>query len=137
MIQPYGSGSSTYDAAGGLSGISQLVDDFYDIMHESNDYTLLRKMHPNDLVISKDKLSCFLSGWMGGEALYAEKYGSINIPQAHAFIKIGIKERDMWMSCMVEALEKQDYPKSLVNYLTEQLSIPAERIRLASTAYHE
>jgi len=136
MIQSYGNGSSTYEAAGGLRGIRQLVDDFYNIMNDVIDYRPLRRMHANDLEISKDKLTCFLSGWMGGDALYAPKYGSINIPQAHAFIKIGFQERDMWMSCMTQALEKQNYPDSLVQYLIEQLSIPAERIRLASEAYH-
>lgn len=137
MIQLYGNGSSTYEAAGGLNGISQLVDDFYNIMDESESYTALRKMHGNDLELSKDKLTCFLSGWMGGEALYGEKYGSISIPQAHAFMKIGIEERDMWIACMKQALDRQNYPASLVQYLIEQLSIPAERIRLASGKYHQ
>jgi len=136
MIQSYGNGSSTYEAAGGLSGIRQLVDDFYNIMDNTKDYHPLRKMHASDLETSKNKLTCFLSGWMGGEALYALKYGSINIPQTHAFIKIDYQERDMWMSCMTQALKKQNYPDSLVHYLIEQLSIPAERIRLASEAYH-
>ena len=135
MTQQYGSGSSTYKAAGGLNGIRQLCEDFYNIMDDSKDYKPLRKMHTGDLATSKDKLACFLSGWMGGEDLYMKKYGSINIPQAHAFLKIEIEERDMWMSCMAEALRKQDYSGSLVKYLIVQFSIPAERIRLASKAH--
>ena len=137
MIQQYGNGSATYDAAGGIHGIRQLVDDFYHIMDESVDYKPLRNMHAIDLENSKDKLSCFLSGWMGGEALYRQKYGLINIPQAHAFMKINEEERDMWMSCMTQALNRQNYPESLVRYLIKQLSIPAERIRMASNVHHE
>lgn len=136
MTQPYGIGAATHDAAGGLAGIQQLVDDFYTIMDSSDQYSAIRHMHPADLEKSKDKLSCFLSGWMGGERRYQQKYGSINIPEFHSFIKIGEQERDMWMSCMKQALAKQDYPESLKHYLTEQLFIPAERIRQASYRKH-
>jgi hemoglobin len=40
-------------------------------------------MHKGDLETIKDKLSLFLMGWLGGPRLYADKYGSISIPQAH------------------------------------------------------
>ncbi|CAA6828757.1 MAG: Hemoglobin-like protein HbO [uncultured Thiotrichaceae bacterium] len=136
MTEPYGIGSATYDAAGGINGIRQLVDDFYTIMDESEESQDIRKMHPEDLEVSKDKLACFLSGWMGGEALYQEKYGSINIPGAHSFLKIGEKERDMWMLCMAKALGKQDYADDLRRYLFEQLFQPAEKIRQVSEARH-
>jgi len=136
-ITNYGVGSATYQAAGGLKGIRQLVNDFYNIMNTSNNYKIIREMHPGDLAISKDKLTCFLSGWMGGERLFSEKYGSINIPQFHAFIKIGEKERDQWLDCMQESLAKQNYPESLKTYLIEQLWVPAERIRIASKQRHE
>lgn len=136
MTEPYGIGSATYDAAGGIEGIRQLVDDFYTIMDESEDVQTIRRMHPDDLETSKDKLACFLSGWMGGEPLYQKKYGSINIPMAHSFLKIGEKERDMWMSCMTKALEKQAYPDSLRKYLFEQLYFPAEKIRQVSEEKH-
>lgn len=137
MSHNYGQGASTFEAVGGLIGIRQLVSDFYNLMGNSNAYKALREMHPQNLEVSKDKLSCFLSGWMGGQALYQKKYGSINIPKAHEFIKIGIEERDMWMACMTEALQQQELPKALTDYLIEQLSIPAERVRLASEAYHQ
>lgn len=137
MMTRYGEGSSTFDAVGGIVRIRQLVNDFYNIMDEAEQYRLLRDMHPKNLETSKDKLSCFLSGWMGGQNLYQKKYGSINIPKVHEFIKIGFKERDMWMDCMKDALNKQSYPQPLVDYLIEQLSIPAERVRFASETYHQ
>jgi len=134
MMEPYGIGATSYHAAGDIAGIRQLVDDFYTLMDESIDYYTIRQMHPKDLHSSKDKLSCFLSGWMGGEELYAQKYGSINIPQFHAFIKVGVAERDMWIACMREALQQQNYAESFKHYLIQQLSIPAERVRMASVA---
>ncbi|MBL4760819.1 MAG: hypothetical protein JKY80_08235, partial [Mariprofundaceae bacterium] len=71
----YGEGSASYDAAGGLLGLQQLVKDFYDVMCRNPDYVVIRNMHPKDLRLSEDKLVCFLSGWLGGERLFAKKYG--------------------------------------------------------------
>jgi hemoglobin len=61
-----------------------------------------------------------------------EKYGSINIPQAHKHFKIGKQERDAWLLCMEKAIAQQPYRASFKTYLLEQLSIPAERVRLMS-----
>ena len=133
----YGQGSATYDAVGGLQGLQQLVTEFYGIMDKSPDYAVIRDMHPADLEESIDKLVSFLSGWMGGERLYAKKYGGMGIPQAHKHLAIDESERDMWLSCMHEALLKQDYPETLVVYLLEQLSIPAERVRAVSVAQRQ
>ena len=131
----YGQGSATYDAVGGLEGLQTLVIDFYNIMDESPDYKVIRDMHPGDLTESVDKLVCFLSGWMGGEPLYGQKYGGRwGIPSVHAHLTIHEAERDMWLSCMYEAILKQDYPESLVNYLMQQLAMPAERIREVCSA---
>jgi len=127
----YGDGAASYDAAGGLCGLQKLAQDFYAMMCNNPDYKVIREMHPNDLTLSEDKLVCFLSGWLGGERMFAKKYGSIRIPQVHAHLKIREKERDMWLSCMQEAVEKQDYDDAFKLYLLEQLKIPAERIRSA------
>jgi len=126
----YGTGSASYDAAGGELGIRQLVRDFYAVMENNPAYTSIRSMHPKDLSISEDKLSCFLSGWLGGERLFAKKYGSISIPQVHAHLKIAAEERDMWLNCMQEALILQPYSDDFKAYLLKQLWIPAERIRV-------
>jgi len=131
-LKQYGKGSSTFVAVGGLEGVKQLVSDFYNIMSTNQDYLPIRQMHPENLEVSIDKLACFLSGWMGGERLYQEKYGSINIPKVHAFLTIETTERDLWLACMNDALSLQGYPNELVDYLNQQFFIPAEKIRLAS-----
>ncbi|PCI42918.1 MAG: globin [Proteobacteria bacterium] len=127
----YGEGSASYDAVGGLLGLQKLVKDFYDVMSSNPDYVVIRDMHPKDLTVSEDKLVCFLSGWLGGERLFAKKYGGIRIPQVHAHLMIHEKERDMWLNCMQEALEKQAYSDDFKLYLLTQLKVPAERIRIA------
>ena len=126
---PYGMGDASYRAAGGEAGIRKLVDDFYDAMDRLPEASIIRAMHPEDLTPSRDKLARFLCGWLGGPKLYAEKYGSINIPQAHRRFEIGPNERDAWLSCMAEALKDQPYAAGFKKYLLEQLYVPAERSR--------
>jgi hemoglobin len=87
-------------------------------------------MHPGDLTVSIDKLARFLCGWMGGPKRYSEKYGGIAIPPAHSHLPVGESEKQAWLDCMREALDKQDYPDELKEYLIEQLTVPASRIVL-------
>ena len=132
MKKSYGEGSATYEAVGELEGLEKLVRSFYKIMHESPAYKDIRDMHPKNLTLSIDKLVSFLSGWMGGEGLYLKKYGGGGMPQVHMHLKIDKAERDMWLSCMNEALLEQRYPKDLVEYLNVQFEFPAQRIHQVS-----
>jgi hemoglobin len=54
--------------------LRRLVDRFYDLMDEDPDYFGIRKLHPQELSSSRQKLVMFLSGWTGGPSLYVEKY---------------------------------------------------------------
>lgn len=124
----YGFSDNSFQAAGGLDGIRKLVDDFYQEMGSRQDAAIIRAMHKEDLTESRDKLTLFLSGWLGGPRTYHEKYGNINIPRSHAHLRIGENERDAWLICMQSAIAKQHYSPEFSRYLIEQLSIPAERI---------
>lgn len=128
----YGQGDITYQSAGGIDGITKLVDIFYDFMSSLPEAKLIRSMHPDDLTISRKKLAYFLSGWMGGPRLYAEHFGSISIPRVHMHLTIESDERDAWMLCMEKALDEMAYPDGFKNYLMEQLFKPAEMIRQTS-----
>ncbi|RYG11635.1 MAG: globin [Chitinophagaceae bacterium] len=124
----YGFSDNSFLAAGGEAGIRQLVDDFYRFMDELPEAKIIRAMHKNDLTNSRDKLTLFLCGWMGGPTLYHEKYGSINIPRDHSHLVVGESERDAWLLCMEKAINLQNYTPQFGAYLLSQLRIPAERI---------
>lgn len=128
----YGFGDATYQSVGEYEGLVKLVDDFYDAMDALPEAQKIRSMHRDDLSESRSKLVYFLSGWMNGPDIYQDNYGSINIPKAHAHLKVGEEERDAWLLCMKVALEKQPYPEELKNYLLDQLAKPAEMIRRVS-----
>lgn len=127
--RPFGQGDNTYNACGGIEGVRTLVDKFYDAMETLPEAARIRAMHADDLSISRDKLTHFLSGWMGGPRSYREHYGPINIPSAHRHLPIQEEDKDAWLSCMRHALDQQDhYSPELKMYLLEQLAFPAERI---------
>jgi len=128
----YGVEDVSYKAAGELVGITQLVDDFYHYMETLPEAKKIRDMHPDDLTVSRDKLSCFLSGWLGGPKLFSQKYYSISIPKAHKHLSVSSKERDAWLLCMKKAADDQPYKASFKKYLLEQLYVPAERVRQVS-----
>jgi hemoglobin len=124
----YGVADNSYQAANGIEGIIALVELFYQNMDAFKQAQGIRNMHRSDLTESKQKLSYFLSGWLGGPKLYSEHYGSINIPAAHQSLPIGNTESEAWLYCMDKAIQQQPYQASFKQYLIEQLTVPAERI---------
>lgn len=114
---------------GGIEGLRALSNCFYDIMAEIPEARRIRAMHPKDLGQTRENLTLFLSGWLGGPPLYLKKHGSANLTDIHAHLDIDETDRDMWISCMKQALNKQEVEEGLKTYLIERLQIPAEKIR--------
>ena len=94
-----------YDQLGGDTGVRELVDRFYDLMDLEPDYAGIRKLHPPSLDGSREKLYLFLSGWLGGPPLYAQRIGHPMLRARHLPFSIGVAERDAWLACMKRALE--------------------------------
>lgn len=124
----FGYQDHSYQAAGELRGITQLVDDFYGVMDSLPRAKRIREMHPDDLVISRDKLTLFLCAWLGGPRLYSAKYGAISIPQIHSHLDVVEDDKHSWLECMQAAIDKQNYTPEFSQYLITQLGVPAARI---------
>lgn len=95
-----------YDRLGGATAIRALVQRFYQIMDELPEAYGIRKLHPQDLQSSEDKLFMFLSGWLGGPPLYVEQYGHPMLRRRHFPFPIGEAERDQWLLCMKLAMDE-------------------------------
>jgi hemoglobin len=130
--QAFGTGSTSFEAAGGETGITRLVDAFFDRMSSDPRFKTIYDMHPDDNVVSRDKLSRFLCGWLGGPKRFQEKYGRISLPMAHQHLTIAEAERDQWLTCMAESVDEQPFSADFRNYLMQQLQVPAEAIRRRS-----
>jgi len=127
--ESYGVGDASFQAAGGEAGLRRLVDDFFNRMGRDESFATIYALHPEDKAVSRDKLACFLCGWLGGPRLYNEKYGAIGIPRVHAHLAIGTAERDQWLTCMTESVAEQPFVPNFKTYLMEQLYVPAEAVR--------
>lgn len=118
-----------YDVVGGDAGVRRLVDRFYDLMDELPEAWGIRKLHPQDLAGSRDKLYWFLSGWLGGPQHYVERVGQPFLRARHLPFTIGEAERDQWLMCMRQALDEQVHEGPFRDKLWEAISGLADHMR--------
>lgn len=118
-----------YEQLGGESALRQIIDRFYDLMDSVPEYYGIRKLHPQDLAGSRDKLFMFLSGWLGGPGLYVEKFGHPMLRARHLPFAIGSAERDAWMACMQQALTDAGVEPALRDGLLKALFGTADWMR--------
>lgn len=97
-----------YILLGGANGVRRLVDRFYQLMDTLPEATRIRALHPQDLSGSADKLYKFLSGWLGGPALYVQEIGNPMLRWRHLPFPIETQDRDAWLLCMKRALDEFD-----------------------------
>ncbi|MEN9433173.1 MAG: hypothetical protein RLZZ422_762 [Pseudomonadota bacterium] len=98
---------SHYERLGGEQAVKQLTSRFYEIMDTIPEAWELRKVHPEDLTSSRDKLFKFLSGWFGGPSLYIQEYGHPRLRARHLPFPVNLQMRDQWLMCMDQALDEQ------------------------------
>ncbi|MBL8308935.1 MAG: group II truncated hemoglobin [Burkholderiales bacterium] len=124
-----GAQSTPYVLFGGDAGVRALVDAFYDHMDLDESYTGIRKLHPESLDGSRDKLYWFLCGWLGGPNRYVERFGHPRLRARHLPFPIGEAERDAWLNCMRDALSDCDVAPALRAWLMQQLFGTADWMR--------
>ena len=125
----FGPNNPPYEPIGGLEGITALVDSFYDFMDSEIEFDGIRKMHPSDLKQSREKLTEFLSGWLGGPDLFVRKHGHPRLRMRHAPFAIGTSERDQWLSCMTMAMDEQGIEGELRQFLDARFAHVADFMR--------
>lgn len=118
-----------YHRLGGAPKIHSLVNSFYRLMEERPELESIRRMHDVDLSGSRDRLFAFLSGWLGGPPLFAEKYGPPMLRRRHLNFSIGVAERDQWLTCIRQALEEEVDDPALRSELYSAFAQAAEFVR--------
>jgi len=113
----------------GDQGIRDLTSAFYDIMDTLPEAAEVRAMHAQDLGPMKEKLADYLTGWMGGPPLYADKHGTVCMTEPHEPYHIGPRERDQWLLCMDKALERTGASDELIEMLKEPMYRVADAVR--------
>jgi Truncated hemoglobins len=118
-----------YEAIGGEAGVRRLTERFYALMDELPQARAIRAMHPADLTAAKQRLFMFLSGWLGGPPLYAERHGQPRLRRDHMKFPIDDAARDAWMECMTRALHEQVEDPALRAQITASFFKTADFLR--------
>lgn len=121
--------STAYELMGGEAAVRALAARFYRYMETLPEAEDIRRMHPDDLAGSSEKLYLFLSGWLGGPPLYVERYGHPYLRARHMPFPIADAERDAWMLCMERALEDTVADASLRRALRDAFAGVADHMR--------
>ena len=118
-----------FTRVGGEVGVRRLVDRFYDLMDTQPAARALRALHPKELASSRDKLTWFLVGWLGGPQQYVERFGHPRLRARHLPFAIGAAERDAWLACMRRALDETLTEPETRAVLFERLAPLADHMR--------
>lgn len=124
---PWGDSPTPYEEIGGDRSVRALVEEFYDIIEVESPH--LRAMLPRDTSTSRQKLYEFLSGWLGGPALYMERRGHPRLRLRHMPFDIGTPEADEWMRCMAKAIISVGIEDPAASFLSTELAKTAIGLR--------
>lgn len=113
----------------GDQGIKDLARAFYEVMDELPLAADIRAMHAENLDHITRMLSAYLTQWMGGPPVYQAIKGTVCLTDPHEPFRIGPKERDQWLVCMNEALERVNASEELKQMLKEPMYLVAETVR--------
>lgn len=97
---------SPYDQIGGEETVRALVRRFYALMDELPEAWEVRRLHPESLQGSEEKLFLYLTGWLGGPPLYVERFGHPRLRARHLPFPVDTLMRDQWLLCMRQSLEE-------------------------------
>lgn len=118
-----------FERIGGAAAVRRLVDRFYDRMDARPDCAELRALHPPDLDRSRDKLTWYLTGWLGGPQDYVERFGHPRLRARHMPFAIGTRERDQWVACMLLAMEEAGIAEPMRERLLQSFFKTADFMR--------
>ena len=95
---------SLFTRIGGEQGVVRLVKSDLHALQTLREAEELRRLYPADLSVYEPRKIEFLTGWLGGPALYLERHGMPMRRENHIRLPIDEKARDAWMFCMRHAL---------------------------------
>ena len=118
--------ASMYERLGGMAFFESLTQRFYEGVATD---ALLRPLYPADLEPPRRHLCLFLAQFWGGPRLYDEERGHPRLRARHLPFKIGIKERDQWVHCMMRAMHELALDANLQQRLAESFMGTADWMR--------
>lgn len=122
--------TTLYEQIGGEAGLQQLIQVFYDIVETDPAAEDLHRLHlrGNGVAHSRLEQFNFLSGFLGGPKLYAEKHGHANIKLMHEHVTITTSSKDLWLQAMDKAIDAVAIDSSIKQQLMLNFTAVADRL---------
>lgn len=122
--------ASLYRLIGGEDGVRHLVETFYDLIetHPEGQAVNLLHLRGHGVAHSRVEQFNFLSGFLGGPNLYAEKYGHSNVREMHEHVEINAAAKDAWLVCMGMAIDAVGLGSELKQRLMANFTVVAEML---------
>lgn len=123
------SSATPFELIGGEATVRALVKRFYQLMDELPEAWEVRKLHPESLAGSEEKLYFYLTGWLGGPQLYVERFGHPRLRGRHMPFPVDTRVRDQWLMCMRQSLAENVTDPAMRDKLYQQMADLADFMR--------
>lgn len=101
----------------GKDNLKLLIDRFYDLVFTNDQIAHLFKTDKSTI---KEKQHLFLTQFLGGEALYSQRFGHPQLRARHLPHTIGQEDAVAWLSCMSEAITSLSIDESVKDELLKR-----------------
>jgi hemoglobin len=116
---------NVYELMGGKKTIAKLINAFYDrVKGDPN----LSPIFPEDLTLTKQKQTLFLTQFFGGPPLYSEKYGHPMLRARHMPFPVTPNRAEAWLKCMSDAMDEVGLEGIVRDYMFERLTMTARHM---------
>ncbi len=122
---------SLFTRLGGEEGVRALVETFYDIIEQDVAARPLHELHLQGAGVANSRAEQFnyLCGFFGGPQHYVMRHGHARLREIHEHVPIGPEMRDMWLDCMVKAIDQRGIEPELAAQLMRHFKVAAEASR--------
>jgi hemoglobin len=107
---------------------SPFVPPFYDLIEQHPEGRAVNILHLRGHGVAHSRIEQFnfLSGFLGGPKLYAERYGHSNVRLMHEHVEIDRAARDSWLTCMDMAIDAVGIEPALKQGLMDNFTVVAD-----------
>jgi len=117
-----------YSRIGGEDVVRKLVETFYDLIEQRPEGQAVNILHLRGHGVAHSRIEQFhfLSGFLGGPKLYAERHGHSNVRLMHEHVEIDQEARDSWLTCMDMAIDQVGIDPALKPALMDNFTVVAD-----------
>jgi truncated hemoglobin YjbI len=109
-----GSGATLYESIGGMDACRKLSSAFYSRVERD---PRLRPVFPSSFHCAIEAFATYLAQLLGGPCQYSQRRWWLSLRESHLRFKIGLDERNAWLSTMRKALQDVTLDDSVRNAL--------------------